>query len=202
MTPIWIPPKPRSGLAGEWDKFVGPGQTRSEFWLILIPSVLAGLSSPIYAVANGLGWTTLQLIVAGVMAFDLVGGVATNATTTAKRWYHRAGQSGVQHLQFIAVHALHIFLVAWLFRRSDWVFFGVYYVYLLIASLVITRTQLYLQRPLALLLFVVVCLMNLYVVVPTRGMEWFVPVFFLKLLVSHLIKEVPFLPDEQVSDHE
>ncbi len=188
----WIPPEPRRGLAGEWDKFVGPGQTRAELWLILIPSLLAGAALPWYAWRAGLGWTPLQLAVAGLMALDLVGGVITNATATAKRWYHRPGQGWLQHLAFIAVHAVHIALAAWLFRDGDWLYFGVYYAYLLAASLVITRAPLYLQRPVALLLLVGVILLNLYALPSTPGMEWFAPVFFLKLLVSHLLKESPY----------
>jgi hypothetical protein len=192
MNPDWTPPRPRPGLAGEWDKFVGPGQTRSEFWLSLIPAVLAGLAAPLYAVYTGLSWTTIQLIVVGVMAFDLVGGVVTNATSAAKRWYHRPGLGWLQHLEFVAVHAVHIFLITWLFRQGDWLFFGVYYAYLLTSSLIITRAKLGLQRPVALLLYACVLLLNFYVVLPTAGLEWFVPIFFLKLLVSHLIKETPF----------
>jgi hypothetical protein len=188
----WIPSKPRSGLLSEWDKLVGPGQTRAEFWLILIPALLAGLAAPLYALLTGLGWTVAQLLVAGLIAFDLTGGVVTNATASAKRWYHRPGQGWLQHLEFVAIHALHIFLVAWLFRGGDWFFFGVYYAYLLAASLVINRIPLYLQRPVALLLLVVVWLINLYGLPPTTGLEWFVPIFFLKLLVSHLVKEEPY----------
>jgi hypothetical protein len=114
----WTPPQPRNGLAGEWDKFVGPGQTQAELWLILIPSLLAGLAAPLYALHTGLDWTTVQLVVAGVIALDLVGGVVTNATATAKRWYHRPGHGWRQHVGFVAVHAIHIALVAWLF--SGW----------------------------------------------------------------------------------
>jgi len=188
----WNPPEPRKGLIGEWDKFVGPGQTRAELWLIVIPSLLAGALVPTYAIAVKLGWSVLQLVVAGVMAFDLTGGVITNATATAKRWYHRPGQTWQKHLGFIAVHALHIALVAWLFRGLDWVYFVVFYGYLLGASLIITRVKLYLQRPVALLLLVIVIILGIYAFPPVRGMEWFIPVFFLKLLVSHLLKEMPF----------
>ncbi len=190
----WIPPEPRRGWLGEWDKFVGPGQTLAELWLILAPSLLAGLAAPLYALKSGLGWTTIQLVVAGLMALDLTGGVVTNATATAKRWYHRSGQGWKQHLGFIAVHALHIALVAWLFRGGDWLYFGIYYACLLAASLVITRSPLYLQRPLALLLLVGVLLVNFYALPPIPGLEWFVPIFFLKLLVSHLLKEAPYTP--------
>lgn len=202
MSINWIPPNPRSGLPGEWDKLVGPGQTRAEFWLILIPSLLAGLAAPLYALYTRLGWTTIQLIVAGVIAFDLVGGVVTNATSTAKRWYHRPGQGWLQHREFVAIHALHIFLVTWLFRGSDWTYFLIYYAYLLIASLIVTRVQLFLQRPVAVLLFVGALFLNTYIFIPSVGLEWFVPVFFMKLLVSHLIKETHFLPVEQESIHE
>jgi hypothetical protein len=188
----WVPPEPRRGLPGEWDKFVGPGQTRAEFWLILIPALLAGLAAPLFALQAGFGWTPIQLVVAGLIAFDLMGGVVTNATSTAKRWYHRPGQGWLQHMEFVAVHALHIFLVAWLFRNGDWLYFGVIYAYLLAASLFITRVRLYLQRPVALLLFAGALLLNIYVRPPIPGLEWFVPLFFLKLLVSHLPKEAPY----------
>jgi hypothetical protein len=188
----WSSPEPRQGLMGAWDRVVGPGQTRAEFWLILVPSLLAGLAAPLYALFAGLGWTTTQLIVEGVIAFDLAGGVVTNATATAKRWYHRPGQGWRQHLGFIALHFSHLFLIAWLFRGMDWVYFFVFYAYLMAASLIITQVHLYLQRPVAFLLLVIVLLLNFYVLTPTPGLEWFVPLFFLKLLVSHLPKETPY----------
>jgi len=192
----WTPPPPRAGLAGEWDKFVGPGQTRAECWLILIPSLLAGIAAPLYATYAGLGWTSAQLFIASLLALDLMGGVITNATATAKRWYHRGGQGRRQHMGFIAVHALHLFLAAWLFRDKDWAYFAVFYGYLMAASLVILGVPLYLQRPAALLLLVGAILFNFYALPPAPGMEWFAPVFFLKLLVSHLVKEAPFSVEE------
>jgi hypothetical protein len=131
-----------------------------------------------------------------VIAFDLMGGVLTNASATAKSWYHRPGQGWLQHLGFVSVHFIHLLLVAWLFHGMDWVYFLVFYVYLMVASLVITQVRLYLQRPVALLLFVIALLINYYVLTPVPGLEWFIPVFSLKLLVSHLVKEVPY-PAEQ-----
>ncbi|MBN2149716.1 MAG: hypothetical protein JW726_20180 [Anaerolineales bacterium] len=44
----WIPPEPRQGLPGEWDKFIGPGQMPTELWLILAPSLIAGPAAPLY----------------------------------------------------------------------------------------------------------------------------------------------------------
>ena len=192
MNAFWTPPEPRKGLAGAWDRFVGPGATRAENWLMVGSAFVGGLSVPLYAALTGLGWSALQLVVAGLLAFDLVGGVVTNATSAAKRWYHRAGQGFAQHFTFIAVHAVQLFLVAWLFRGGDWAFFGALYGYLLAATLIILRTPLYRQRPVALLLYSGAILINSYVFTPTAGLEWFIPIFYLKLLVSHLLKEVPY----------
>jgi hypothetical protein len=191
----WTPPSPRPGILGAWDAFVGPGQTRAEFWLCLIPAVLVGLGLPLAAWHFELGWTPVQVLAAGLLAFDLVGGVVTNATAAAKRWYHRPGQGSRQFLGFTAVHGMHLALVAWLFQDGDWRFFSVYYIYLLSASMVLLKVRLYLQRPVALVLWVGVFLVSLSLLPASRGMEWFVPVFFLKLLVSHLVREAPFSAD-------
>jgi hypothetical protein len=187
-------PEPRRGLLGEWDKFVGPGQTRAEFWLVMIPSLVGGLALAGYAQWQGLTWGPAQYIVAVLLAFDLVGGVITNATATAKRWYHRDGQGRRQHISFVAVHAAQLFLVAWLFRGMDWPYFVVFYGYLMAASLAIVFVPQYLQRPVALLLVVGAILLEAYGFPATPGMEWFVAVFFLKLLISHLLKEAPYQP--------
>jgi hypothetical protein len=131
------------------------------------------------------------------LAADLIGGVITNATSSAKRWYHRRGQTNIHHLMFIAVHALQLFLVAWFFRDGDWTFFVTVYVYLLLAALLILNVPLYLQRPFAMLLFVDALLLNAYLFEPVAGLEWFLPVFFLKLIVCHLLPEYPFQPRDK-----
>lgn len=133
----------------------------------------------------------MQLAVAALLALDLVGGVVTNATAAAKRWYHRPGQGFRQHFGFVAVH-LHPFLVAWLFLDGNWGFGAIVYGYLLLAALLILWPPLYIQRPLAMVLWLVGLLIGLYGVALPAGLEWFVPVFYLKLLVSHLLKELPF----------
>ena len=189
----WVPPQPRKGLAGEWDKFIGPGATAAELWLQLVAVAVAVTAVPLYAAWQELGWTPLQYVLAAVLALDLAGGVATNATNTAKRWYHRPGRGFWQHFAFVAVH-LHPFLVAWHFRDSDWWFGFVVYGYLLLATVLILRARVYLQRPLALLLFVGGLAISLYGFSPMPGMEWFVPVFYLKLLVAHVLVEAPFAP--------
>jgi hypothetical protein len=193
----WIPPKPRAGLAGAWDQFVGPGATSREEWLQLLGGVALtiALLLLLYLQGHFAQWSTVQIIVVVLLAFDLFGGVITNATTAAKRWYHRAGQEGVRaHLPFIAVHGIHLLVIALLFRQADWAYFAVLYGYLLLAAVIIIRTPLYLQRPLAMTLFCGGLLLGVYVFPPAPGLEWFVPLFYLKLMISHLLKEAPFAP--------
>jgi hypothetical protein len=193
----WNPSHPRHSLLGEWDKFVGPGQTRAEFWLILAPSMLAALGMAAYAHFQGLPWNGLQYGIAMLMAFDLTGGIVCNATTAAKRWYHRPGQGLVQHISFIAVHIVYFFLVAWLFRGMDWLYFAVFSVLLLGFSLVAMAVPLYLQRAVTLLLYAIVLVVALYGFSAISGLEWFIPFIFLKLLVSHLPKEAPYPPESK-----
>ncbi len=67
--------------------------------------------------------------------------------------------------------------------------FGAVAGYLLGAATVIVFSPRRLQRPVALGLFGVVLLGDRYWLTPTPGLEWFLPFFFLKLLVSHLLPD-------------
>jgi hypothetical protein len=187
-------PAPRRGLAGEWDRFIGPGATRAELALILGSALIAAIAVAAFALWQDLAWTPIQLAAAALLALDLVGGVVANATTAAKRWYHRPGQGFRQRFAFVVLH-VQPFLVAWLFWDGDWTFGLVVYGFLLVATLLILRTPLYLQRPVAMALTIVGLGIGLVAFPPVLGMAWFVPVFYLKLLVSHLLREWPYSPE-------
>jgi hypothetical protein len=133
------------------------------------------------------------MLVAVLIAFDIAGGIVTNATSAAKRWYHRPGQGFWQHLGFTAIH-VYPFIIAWLFLGMDWSYGLIVYGYLLFATLVILLVPQYLQRPVAMAAYAGGLLVALYVLPLIPGLEWFVPFFYLKLLVSHLIKEEPYRP--------
>jgi hypothetical protein len=190
----WSFPPPRAGLAGGLDKFIGPGATRAELLLqILVPSV-AAIAAPLYAMASGVDWSWLQYLLCVVLAFDMVGGVVTNSTSSAKRWYHRDGQGFSQHFGFTSAHLLHLVLVAWLFLANDWTWAAVAGAYLLAAAALVLKTPVYLQRPVALTLYIGGLVIGLWILPTPSGLEWFLPVFYLKLLVSHLPHEEPYRP--------
>lgn len=188
-------PVPRPGGLGMLDRFIGPGATTAEMWLQFLPAIIAAIAAPLYALTLPHAWTPLQLGLIAILGLDCIGGVLTNATATAKRWYHRPGQGWRQHLTFVSIHIIHIGLVALLFRGGDWGFFVLVSGYLLMAAIAILRSPLYLQRPVALGLYGLALLGDRYLLSPTLGLEWFVPFLMLKLLVSHLLAEVPSRPE-------
>lgn len=115
----WHFPSPRRGLAGVLDRFIGPGATRAEVALQFGVPGLAAIAAPIYASQVVTAWSWLQYSVCCILAFDIAGGVITNATSTAKRWYHRAGQGFKQHLGMVCLHLLHLLIVSSLYLAFD-----------------------------------------------------------------------------------
>ncbi|MDJ0620537.1 MAG: hypothetical protein QNJ63_28020 [Calothrix sp. MO_192.B10] len=192
----WTYSSPGSGMKGLLDRITGPGATPAELMLQFLPALGGAIAAPIYALTLPVHWTPWQLGLIALFGFDLVGGVLTNATSAAKRWYHRPGQGWQQHLGFVSIHIIHVLLVAWLFRGGDWGFFLGISSYLLGASVLILGSPLYLQRPVALGFYGLVLLGDRYLFSPTLGLEWFLPLFFLKILVSHLLREFPYHPEE------
>lgn len=77
------------------------------------------------------------------------------------------------------------------FRSGDWAFFAVIYGWLMIAAVLIVVAPLRLQQGLAFLLTAAGCALALIFLVPTPGLEWFAPVFYIKLLAAHLPGEGP-----------
>ncbi len=186
----WNHPAPRTAL----DRFIGPGATPAEVGLQFGPTLIAALGLPLLAIAGGWGWSAAQLILVGVLVLDMVGGVLTNATSSAKRWYHREGQGVRQHMTFVLLHVTQPTLVVLFFDPGNWSFVAGTFGYVTVASLFVLATPLYLQRPLALLLMLGGVLIGIYALEVPPYFEWFAPLYFTKLLVSHLLREEPYRP--------
>ena len=104
---------------------------------------------------------------------DIAGGIITNATSSAKRWYHRAGQGFKQHFGAVAIHLIHIIVVSWLYLELDIAWFLIAGGYLLIAAAVVLLVPQYLQRPTALVLYACGLLISLYLLRQPEALEWF-----------------------------
>ena len=186
-------PEPRKGFLGEWDKFIGPGANKIEIILILGFACVAGSTVLFFGIFGSLEWSILQIILATLIAADLGGGVIANMAAPAKRWYHREGRRFWNHMMFVAFH-IYPFIVAFLFRPLDWIYGVVIYGYLIVAAIIVLIVPKYLQRPVSAIMFVGSIIFNWYVFTPTPGLEWFIPVLFLKLIIGHLVREEPYRP--------
>ncbi len=193
-TPSRSGPEPRSPLLrGVSDRLLGPGASPAETTLALGSGALAALLLPLPALRPDVPWSPVQVAVAAVLAFDLFGGVAVNASAPARRYYHRPGRNPSHHLGFVALHSVHVAVVAWLFRDSDWGYAAGVSAGLLACAALVVKSPPYLRRPVA-MLSLAAALVMAPVAVPTAGLDWFVPVLFLKLLVCYLLGDLPPAP--------
>ncbi|WP_406609776.1 hypothetical protein [Agarivorans sp. JK6] len=191
----WQLPELRAGVKGKVDSFIGPGATDAEKALQLYVPFVSSAALLLWAWYGDLGWSVFQFVVAGMLAVDIVGGIITNATSSAKRWFHRDGQGFKQHMSFIALHFVQLSLFSWAFLQLDvwWVLLTG--TYMLVACAWVLKTPLYLQRPVALILYSFALVLTLTVFDAPPGLAWFLPLFYLKLLISHILREEPYRPD-------
>ena len=180
-------PAPRPGLPGSWDRFVGPGMGWQETTLVIGSGSLGAVLTAWALAAQG---APLFLVILGaVLALDVIGGAVCMATETTKRWYHRPGVTTTQLASFVSLHLLHIGIVAWAFRGDG---FDVTYAAAVSALLVTAMAAVLavprrLKLPVAVTFFLAATGLALGVLGATPGLEWFVPVLFVKLLIGHLI---------------
>jgi hypothetical protein len=183
----------RKGWKGKWDNFIGPGATRSENILIITVSIIAAIFQVFYALIFQLGWDWFQTIIAMLLAADIAGGAVANFTNVLKRWYHREGQTFLNHFRFILTHIYPI-IVGLIYRNWD-LLYGIFlYGFLLLSAVLVLKCPLYLRRPVALALFFGSFILTFYIYSPIPGLEWFYVVLFLKLINGNIIKEEPYRP--------
>ena len=190
----WAIPAQRAGSLGAVVRFFGPGQTRSDVAaqivsFIVCAALLTGyLAMSLPSIVPALAWWQILLVI--VVGYDLVGGILVNATGPAKRWYHRPGTVR-NRLVFIAAHLVHLIVMAMLVLQFNWAWLGTNAGVLLLAAIVIEVVPLGVRRPVAAGWVLVAILLNLTLVPVPPALAWFVPFFFLKLLVFHQVPEAP-----------
>ena len=185
VTPAFAQPRP--GLLGSWDRFVGPGMSVGENALLIGSTVVGGVLVAAHLSALGLSWPLVLL--GALIGADVIGGAVCNMTETTKRWYHRPEQRPRDHLGFIALHLLHIVAVAWAFRGAgfDAAYALVIGGWLVASAAIVLYAPATLRSPLATTLYAVALGLSLHALGPTPGLEWFVPLLFVKLLIGHAV---------------
>ncbi|WP_067475229.1 hypothetical protein [Nocardia amamiensis] len=185
----WAIPATPPGWAGRLERFMGPGKTRAESAVEYIGGAMCLLLLATYCWPMLSDRSIAEVVVLAIIAADLVGGVLTNATNSAKRWYHRTPSSRGR-LAFVAVHTVHLAVVG-VVLLADPVWFAGNTLLLIGSALLIESVPADLRRPVAMAAYMTALLINLIALPVPALLAWFIPLFYLKLLVCHLIPEAP-----------
>lgn len=189
------PPGPRGALR----RFFGPGTTRTEAVVQAVGTAVGSALLTTHVTLTS-GWTSLSplgVVVLGILVLDLVGGVVTNATNPAKRWYHRDDATAGHRVGFVVAHLLYLVAVPTVLDAGGWMWAAVNSVLLLGSTFAIEAAPVELKRPVAFALYVVVVLVNLTWLPLPPSLVWLPVLFFLKLLVCHLVPEAPLVRDSR-----
>ncbi|GHE88511.1 hypothetical protein GCM10018785_64870 [Streptomyces longispororuber] len=165
---------------------VGPGADPAERGLVygtaaagtgLAVAAVAPAAPPLWAVA-----------LVGLVAFDLFGGAAANATAAAKRAFHAPGRTARHHLGFVAAHG-QPFLLALAVPGLGWVAAAVLYALALAGAVAVTAAPGAVRRPVAFSATALALGVTTVTVDVPGELAWLAPVLFVKLLLGHLLPE-------------
>ncbi|MEV0855906.1 hypothetical protein [Nocardia fluminea] len=173
------------------DRLIAPNATRSEAALCYSAAMVGAVTAVLPA--RHAGGSALVIIVVALVGFDLFGGAVVNATTSAKRWFHRPGRDARHHLAFVAIH-LQPFLLALVVPGFGWWTAAAIYGFVVAAALVVTATPRHLRTPVAFAATVFGVVLTTAVLAVPVFLLWFGPVLLVKLLLAHL------LPDSAAAD--
>ncbi len=188
--------------SGKPDIFAGTGATCSEKIMIWIASASA-VSLYLYLyLLNRLDWPFWKYIVAGVIAFDIGGGVVANSLNSCKRFFHTPFRYDEKRyvrilknkLFFVSFH-VHTIIVGLLYQGKLGLQYGViWYLSMLICSIIVLNVPLYVRRPIAMMAILWAIIINSHILQPISGFEWLAPALFIKLVYGHIVREEPYRP--------
>ena len=178
-----IPP-PRDGWLGEWDKLVGPGASRWENAGTLGFAAAGAVGAPVLVHRQRPGADPVELAVAAAVGTDVAGGAWCNETPSCKRWYHRAGTTGLGRVGFAALH-LYPFLVEAMSGRGQWRSAAISYASLTACAVVLELAPRERRRSVAYGLYTAWLATTSVVSPPPSGYAWLPSLLGFKLLVGH-----------------
>jgi hypothetical protein len=138
-------------------------------------------------------WSSIQILIALEMGLDLGGGMIINMMGSCRNFYHSPilkedpwiVRTLKRPLLFISLHIYPI-LVYVFFDSTNLIYGFIWYGILLISALLILKSPKLIQRPLSILIVLLVIMINSFVITPVYGFVWLIPVLFIKLIVGHL----------------
>ncbi|GAK87559.1 hypothetical protein JCM19238_5169 [Vibrio ponticus] len=184
---------------GKFNFTAGFGATKAESVLANYAALVAPLILYFFSWQE-LGWSWLQVIVAAFLTLDMIGGVLTNSLGSMKRFLHTDKAPEVSWLGklvgskflFPAIH-FQLFAVPLCFDIA-WSYAFFWYAAMMLSIIVIHFMPMYLHRPIALLVVMLSIILATLIPAPI-GLEWLAPIFMIKLVLSHGVREEPYRPD-------
>ncbi|SEF40965.1 hypothetical protein [Vibrio hangzhouensis] len=181
---------------GKFNFTTGYGATKTESAIANYASFLAPLILYFFSWKE-LDWNVLQITVASILTLDIIGGVLTNSLSSMKRYLYTNNDLDVNWLGklvgskflFPAVH-FQLFAIPLCFDIA-WSYAFFWYGIMMTSIIFIHLIPLYLHRPVALLIVMLSIILAQLTSSPV-GLEWMAPIFIIKLVLSHAVREEPY----------
>lgn len=183
----------------EFSFTTGCGATKAESMLANYASFLAPVFLYVLSWRN-LDWSILQLVIVSFLLIDMIGGVLTNSLNSMKRVLYSEEKASFSKIaQFVnskylfpAIH-FHLFIIP-IYFNVTFVYAAFWYLFMLSSVVVVHNIPLYMQRPIAMLIIMLSIIVNSSLFVLPAGIEWLAPIFMMKLVLSHGVREEPYRP--------
>ncbi|MFI6501494.1 hypothetical protein [Nonomuraea typhae] len=172
-----------SRLSALDSRLIAPGATPRDRTVVYTSAAAGALLATLLAAQAGLG--ALPLTVIAIVAFDMYGGAAVNATTAAKLHFHRPGRTWKHHLAFVAIHAVQPALLALVVPGFTWTAAAVIYTLAMAGAVITVAVPKDVRRPAAFACTALAIGLTVPLGVPAI-IGWFAPVLLVKLLLAHL----------------
>ncbi|MBM7035400.1 hypothetical protein [Vibrio ulleungensis] len=184
--------------SGKFNFTTGFSATKQEAMIANYAAFIAPLAL-YFAVWQGLEWSWIQVAVASLLTLDMIGGVLSNSLGSMKRFLHSEQSLDVGRLAklvkskflFPLVH-LQLFAIP-VFFEAPWTYAYCWYGAMIGSICILHLLPLYLHRPIALLFIMMSIILATITYAPT-GLEWLAPIFMIKLVLSHGVREEPYRP--------
>jgi len=167
---------------------IGPQASSKELILGWGTAILFAAGQLLWAFV-GSNWAWWQILIAVVFAFDIGGGVVVNATRSGRQYWHRPELTTRDHILFYAAH-VHPFVVAFFWPEYSWLQAGFTYVGMGIFAYIVFILPAELKRPAAFGLAAIAIVAGITLLEMPAGLIWFVPMYFMKLILAHAVPEV------------
>ena len=169
---------------------VGPSATRPENMITYFVAFTGMIGAGILFTL-GEEFSFWKLFIICILAFDVFGGATANATNSARRWWHRPGVKRGSFIFFTLFH-LHPIIIGALYSGFSFSLGVISYAGVICAAGICIFFPPSLTRPMAYGICYLLILFTAFMGGVAWYLSWFLPGYFMKLLLSHLLSDGAF----------